>query len=176
MTNFIKLDRLSSVMRLWRQFFINFLSEKLCSSDAIEMGIDKHMVASLCRLGNAISMSLVSNAFSCMDISFFGCLIRSWRFAFHSVLRSEETMAAFSNSVSSNNLAGKSLPNCPKRVWIELSPYKGNSWVERLGTFFGSKILKADNTSFEEDLNQLDMLSLMSLIKGSSTLSWNEHI
>ena len=40
-----------------------------------------------------------------------------------------------------------------------------------LGTFFGSKILKADNTSFEEDLNRLDMLSLMSLIKGLPTLS-----
>ena len=41
------------------------MSEKLCSTDAVEMGIDKHMVASLCRLGNnAISMSLVSNSFS----------------------------------------------------------------------------------------------------------------
>ena len=37
--------------------------------------------------------------------------------------------------------------------------------------FFGSKILKADNTSFEKDLNWLDMLSLMSLIKGLPTLS-----
>ena len=51
------------------------MSEKLNSADAVEMGIDKHMVASLCRLGNnAISMSLVSNSFSCMDISSFGCL------------------------------------------------------------------------------------------------------
>ncbi len=51
-------------------FFINFMSEKLRSADAAEMGIDKHMVTSLCRLGNnAISMSLVSNSFSCMDIS-----------------------------------------------------------------------------------------------------------
>ena len=40
------------------------------------MGIDKHMVASLCRLGNnAISMALVSNSFSCKDISSYGCLI-----------------------------------------------------------------------------------------------------
>ena len=63
---------------LRRRFFINFMSEKLISTDAVEMGIDKHMVASLCRLGNnAISMSLVSNSFSCMDISSFGCLIRS---------------------------------------------------------------------------------------------------
>ena len=38
------------------------MSEKHRSADAIEMGIDKHMVASLCRLGNnAINMSLVSN-------------------------------------------------------------------------------------------------------------------
>ena len=38
------------------------MSEKLCSADAIEMGIDKHMVASLFRLGNnAINMLLVSN-------------------------------------------------------------------------------------------------------------------
>ena len=45
------------------------MSEKLLSADAVEMGTDKHMVASLCRLGNnAISMSLVSNCFSCMDI------------------------------------------------------------------------------------------------------------
>ena len=44
------------------------MSEKLRSADAVEMGIDKHMVTSLCRLGNnAISMSLVSNSFSCMD-------------------------------------------------------------------------------------------------------------
>ena len=33
------------------------------------------------------------------------------------------------------------------------------------------KTLKAGNTSFEEDLNRLDMLSLMSLIKGLPTLS-----
>ena len=36
------------------------MSEKPHSAHAVEMGIDKHMVASLCRLGNnAISMSLV---------------------------------------------------------------------------------------------------------------------
>ena len=52
MTIIIKLDRLSSVKRLRRRFFINFMSEKLCSADAAEMGRDKHMVASLCRLGN----------------------------------------------------------------------------------------------------------------------------
>ena len=46
---FIKLDRLNSVKRLRRRFFINFMSVKLCSTDAVEMGIDKHMVASLCR-------------------------------------------------------------------------------------------------------------------------------
>ena len=47
----------------------NFMSEKHSSADAEEMGIDKHMIASLCRLGNnAISMSLMSNSFSCMDI------------------------------------------------------------------------------------------------------------
>ena len=54
------------------------MSEKLRSTDAKEMGIDKHMVANLCRLGNgAISVSLVSNSFSCMDISYYGCLIRT---------------------------------------------------------------------------------------------------
>ena len=67
---FIKLDRLSSVMWLQRQFFINFMSEKLHSVDAVEMEIDKHMIASLFRLGNnAISMSFVRNSFSCIDIS-----------------------------------------------------------------------------------------------------------
>ena len=71
-------NRLSSVKRLPRRFFINFMSEKLCSPGAVEMGIDKHMVVSLCRMENtAISMSLVSNSFSCMDISSFGFLIRS---------------------------------------------------------------------------------------------------
>ena len=45
------------------------MSVKLCSADAVEMGVDKHMVASICRLGNnAISMSLVSNSFSYVDI------------------------------------------------------------------------------------------------------------
>ena len=54
------------------------MSEKLHSTDAVEMGIDKHMAASLCRLGNnAISMSLVGNSFSFMDISSFGCLLRN---------------------------------------------------------------------------------------------------
>ena len=116
MTIFIKLDRLSSVKRLRRRFFISFMSEKLLSADAVEMGIDKHMVASLCRLeDNVISMSLMSNFFSCMDISSFGCF-KELTICFPSVLRSEETMAAFSNSVSSNNLAGKSLSNCPMRV------------------------------------------------------------
>ena len=75
MTIFIKLDRLSSVKQLPRRFF---MSEKLRSANAVEMRLDKHMVASFCRLGNnAISMSLVSNSFSCMDISSLGCLIRS---------------------------------------------------------------------------------------------------
>ena len=82
-----------------------------------------------------------------------------------------ETMATISKSVPSNDLAGKSLPNCQMRVQIKLSPYKGSSCVERLGTFYGSKIMKADNTSYEEDLNRLDMLSLMSKIKGLPTLS-----
>ena len=78
MTVFIMLDRLSSVKWIGRRFFINFMSEKLHFADAIKMGIDKHMVASLCRLENsAISMPLVSNSFSCMDISSSGCLIRS---------------------------------------------------------------------------------------------------
>ena len=50
------------------------MSEKLRSADAIEMGRDKHMVASLCRLGNnVVSILLVSNSFSCMAISSFGC-------------------------------------------------------------------------------------------------------
>ena len=54
------------------------MSEKLRSTDAAEIRIGKHMVASLCRSeNNAISMSLVSNCFRCMDISSFGCLIRS---------------------------------------------------------------------------------------------------
>ena len=51
MTSFIKLDRLSSIKRLRRRFFINFMSKKLSSADAVEMGIDKHMVGSLCRWG-----------------------------------------------------------------------------------------------------------------------------
>ena len=66
---FIKLDRLRSVKWLQRRFFIIFMTEKLCSSDAVEMGIGKHMVVCLCRLeNNAISMPLVSNSFSYMDI------------------------------------------------------------------------------------------------------------
>ena len=51
-TIFIKLDRLSPVMWLRRRLSINSMSEKFCSAVAVEMGIDKHMVASLCRLGN----------------------------------------------------------------------------------------------------------------------------
>ena len=78
MTIFVKLDRLSSVKQLRRQFLINFMSEKLRFADAVEMGIDNHIVVRLCRLGNnAISMLLVSDSFSCMDRSSFGCLIRS---------------------------------------------------------------------------------------------------
>ena len=50
------------------------MSEKLHSADAVDVGIDKHMVASLRRLGNnAINMSLVSNPISYMDISSFSC-------------------------------------------------------------------------------------------------------
>ena len=40
LTIFNKLDKLSSIKQLPRRFFINFMSEKLCSTDAIEMGID----------------------------------------------------------------------------------------------------------------------------------------
>ncbi len=39
---FIKMDKISSVKQLRRRF----LSEKLHSADAVEMEIDKHMVAS----------------------------------------------------------------------------------------------------------------------------------
>ena len=39
------------------------------------------------------------------------------------------------------------------------------------GGKWDSNPFKADNTCFEEDLNQLDMLSLMRLIKGLPTLS-----
>ncbi len=51
---FIKLVRLSSVKRLPWQLYINFMSEKLRSADAVEIGIEKHMIASLCRLGNML--------------------------------------------------------------------------------------------------------------------------
>ena len=86
------------------------MSEKLHSADAVEMGIDKHMVASLCRLGNnAISMSLVSNSFSCMDISSFGCLIKELTMCFPlcaAVRRDNGCLLKFSSF----------LPNCPIRV------------------------------------------------------------
>ena len=89
---------------------------KLGFADAVEMGMGKHMVASLYRLRNtALSISLLSNSFSCMDVSSLGCLINK-ELTFYSVLRSEETMAAFSYSVTSNDLSGKPLPNCPMRV------------------------------------------------------------
>ena len=46
------------------------MSEKLGSADPVEMGIDKHMVACLCRLETkAISMSSVSNSFSCVELT-----------------------------------------------------------------------------------------------------------
>ena len=77
------------------------------------------------------------------------------------MLGSEETMAASQIQF----LPMKSLPNCPMRVELNCLHIK-LAHEDRLGTFFGSKILKADNTSFVEDLNRLDMLSLMSLIKG----------
>ena len=58
----IFMDKLSSGKRLRRRFFINFMSET-SSADAVELGIDKHMVVSLCRFrNNAISMSLVSHS------------------------------------------------------------------------------------------------------------------
>ena len=44
------------------------------------------------------------------------------------------------------------------------------------GHFLWIKILKVDNTSFEEDLNRLDMLSLMSLIKGLPTFLKRAYI
>ena len=94
------------------------MSEKLCSVVAIEMGIDKHMVASLCRLGNnVISMSLVSNSFSGIDISSFGCLInkeQTIRFPLCAEVRRDNGhILKFS---SSNDLAGKSLSKCPMKV------------------------------------------------------------
>ena len=92
------------------------MSEKLHSTDAVEMEIDKHMVATLCKLGNnAISMSLMSNFFSYMDISSFGCL-KELMIRFPLCAEVGKTMATFSNSVPSNDLAGKFLPNCPVRV------------------------------------------------------------
>ena len=105
----------TKVQQLQRRFFINFMSEKLCSADAVEMGIRKHMVASLCRLrNNAISMSLVSNSFSCMYISSFVCLELTIHFPLCAEVRRDN--GCLLNSVPSNNLAGKSLQNCPMRV------------------------------------------------------------
>ena len=61
--------------RLPRQFFINFMSEKIRSADGIEKGIDKHMVASLYRLGDdAISMSLVSKFLQLQGYNIFWLL------------------------------------------------------------------------------------------------------
>ena len=48
------------------------MSEKLRSTDAVDLGIDKHMITSLYRLGyNAISMTLVSNSFSSIGYIIF---------------------------------------------------------------------------------------------------------
>ena len=73
-----------------------------------------------------MSISLVNNFFSLMDISSFGSLINSRRYVFHSaeVRRDNICLLKFNPF---NDLAGKSLPNCPIRVSIELSPYNGNS-------------------------------------------------
>ena len=87
------------------------------------------------------------------------------------MVRSEETIATFSNSVPSNDLAGKSLPNCPMRVELNCLHIKVAREKRGWALSLDQKILKADNTSFEEDLNRLDMLALMSMIKGLPTLS-----
>ena len=92
------------------------MSEKLRSTDAVEMGIDKHMVASLYRLGNnAISMPLVSNSFSCMDYHLLAAKKLTIRFPLLCWDQKRQWLPSQIQFLPID-LASKSLPNCPMRV------------------------------------------------------------
>ena len=74
---FIKLDRLESLRQLLRRVLINFIWEKLLSTDAVETGRVRLMVASVLKFGNmAFNISFEANSFNWSFMFLGGCGVR----------------------------------------------------------------------------------------------------
>ena len=94
-TIFIRCDKLLSLKQLRKRVCISFICEKLLSTEAVAMGIERVTVASVLKLGNMVfSMSLEANSPNCTFMSSLGCLAMNWRNVFHSVQMSEEISAS----------------------------------------------------------------------------------
>ena len=91
---FIKLDRLESLRQFLRRVLINFIWEKLLSTDAVETGRVRLMVASVLKFGNmAFNISFEANCFNWSFMFLGGCLAINRRNVFYSVLISGEINA-----------------------------------------------------------------------------------
>ena len=74
MAIFIKELRSLSPMRFLNRVLINFIWDKLLSTEAVPTGIERQIFDSLFKLGNIdSSISLVANSFSCAFMSCFFC-------------------------------------------------------------------------------------------------------
>ena len=71
----IRCERLVSLKRLRRRVFINFILEKLLSTEAVAMEMDRLMVASVFKFGNILlSISFVANSFNYNFMFSLDCL------------------------------------------------------------------------------------------------------
>jgi len=92
---FIRWERLLLFRLLRNRVLINFILEKLLSTNAVETGIERLIVAILHKFGNSVLiMSLETSSFNCDFMLFSGLFTNSWRYVFHSVVMSEVMTAS----------------------------------------------------------------------------------
>ena len=72
---FIRCERIESLKLLRSRVLFSFISEKLHSTEAVATGMERLMVASVCKLGNIVfSISFEANSFNCNFMFSLGCL------------------------------------------------------------------------------------------------------
>ena len=77
---FIRWERLLSLRRFHSRVFISFICENLLSTEAVETGIDRLILASVFKLGNIVtSVSFVTNSFCRKVFHSVVTLLHHWK-------------------------------------------------------------------------------------------------
>ena len=108
---FIRCDKLVSFKLLCSLILMSLIREKLHSTEAVETGRDKLIVAMVCRFGNMV----VNMSFETMSVSFdfifsLGFIAINRRYDIHSVWISEEICAFLTVGSPSDVLPSLSVP------------------------------------------------------------------